>query len=156
MGRAVRELAGQISQASSGAVEQSDRAQSTATAMEQMNASVLEVARSAGGAATTTEEAKARAEEGAGIVGEAVTAIDRVQVMARGLTERMTALGKKAEDIGRVITSYSIHYTKLYETCRRTPRATSACRSFSRRASAASTAWPWSTRTCTGPRTFRP
>ncbi len=103
VGRAVRELAGQISQASSGAVEQSDRAQSTATAMEQMNASVLEVARSAGGAATTTEEAKARAEEGAGIVGEAVTAIDRVQVMARGLTERMTALGKKAEDIGRIM-----------------------------------------------------
>jgi len=103
VGRAVQELAGQVGQAASGAVAQSDRAQSTATAMEQMNATVLEVARSAGGAAATSEEAKARALEGEQVVGEAVQAIGRVQDMARGLTQRMSDLGRKAEDIGRIM-----------------------------------------------------
>lgn len=85
-------LAGQVREASSGSEIQRSRTTETATAMEQMNASVMEVAQSAGSAAQNTDLAKAKAEEGAAIVAEVITAIDGVRKLALDLQSSMDAL----------------------------------------------------------------
>ncbi|MFW5735374.1 MAG: HAMP domain-containing protein, partial [Oceanidesulfovibrio sp.] len=59
-----RELSGQIEDASQGSARQSERASETATAMEEMNATVLEVARNASEAAQSADSAKSNAENG--------------------------------------------------------------------------------------------
>ena len=60
---AAEELAAQVEQASKGAEQQSGRAAETATAMDQMNATVLEVARNATEAAANAEKARQKAHE---------------------------------------------------------------------------------------------
>ncbi len=96
-------LAALTIQSSQGAEEQSRRVDGTATAMEQMRATVLEVARSASGAASMSEQARTKAEEGAGVVGQAVTCITAVRDQAREMQADMDNLGKQAEDIGRIM-----------------------------------------------------
>jgi len=100
---ASEELAAQIEQASRGAEFQSQRTGETATAMEEMNATVLEVARSAGSAAETSANARDNAEVGAGIVRDMVKGINSVNQYAERLQQDMDVLGRRAEDIGRII-----------------------------------------------------
>ena len=96
-------LSSQVEQASRGATIQSDRATETATAMEEMNATVLEVARNASSAAENTEMTTRKAQEGAEVVDLVVAAIGRVQEQAAALKADMTELGQKAEGIGNII-----------------------------------------------------
>ena len=96
-------LSSQVEQASRGATVQSDRATETATAMEEMNATVLEVARNASSAAKNTEQTTAKAREGAEVVDRVVTAIGSVQEQAAALKADMTELGERAEGIGTII-----------------------------------------------------
>ncbi|WP_243312791.1 methyl-accepting chemotaxis protein [Fundidesulfovibrio agrisoli] len=100
---ASEELSAQIEQSSRGAEQQSGRVGETATAMEQMNATVLEVARNASQAAETADNAKHRAEGGATVVAQVIRGIGEVQEQALGLKSDMTALGQQAEGIGRVL-----------------------------------------------------
>ncbi len=72
---ASEQLSAQIEQSSRGSDIQRERTAEAATAMEEMNASVLEVARNAGSAAELAEKAKARAQEGAGVVDGSVRTI---------------------------------------------------------------------------------
>ena len=94
-------------QANQGAEEQSRRLDGTATAMEQMRATVLEVARGASDAAQMSEQARSKAEEGAEVVGKAVTCITAVRDQAREMQSDMGNLGKQAEDIGRIMSVIS-------------------------------------------------
>ena len=96
-------LSSQVEQASRGATTQSDRTTETATAMEEMNATVLEVARNASSAAENTEMTTQKAREGADVVGRVVSAIGRVQEQAVALKADMTELGQRAEGIGTII-----------------------------------------------------
>ncbi len=103
MAGASEELSTQVEQTSRGADVQRERVQETATAMEEMNATVLEVAKNASGAAEGSNNAKAKAEHGKKIVGNAIDAITQVQKQAQTLKTTMESLGQQAEDIGNVM-----------------------------------------------------
>ena len=96
-------LASRIDEVAQGTVLQRDRMSETATAMEEMNAAVLEVARNAGHASTGAEDAKARAEQGAEVVRRSVAAIGRVNALSAELKRNMDRLGDQAESIGAVM-----------------------------------------------------
>ncbi|EKO37344.1 MAG: methyl-accepting chemotaxis protein, partial [Solidesulfovibrio magneticus str. Maddingley MBC34] len=75
----------------------------TATAMEEMNATVLEVAQNASQAAGTTDGARSQADRGAGIVSEAMARIEAVRQQALTLKADMGSLGEQASSIGHII-----------------------------------------------------
>jgi methyl-accepting chemotaxis protein len=103
VGTASAELAGRIEESNRGAEDQSRRMTETATAMEEMNATVLEVAKNASNAAQTTDAARTKAEEGAGVVKQVVAAIGLVQTQATGLKTDMDTLGRQAQGIGTIM-----------------------------------------------------
>ncbi len=100
---AAEELSAQVEQSSRGAETQRDRAGETATAMEEMNATVLEVARNASSAAENATFAKEKAMSGSEIVEQVVKAIGKVQNQAQTLKFNMGELGTQAEGIGQVL-----------------------------------------------------
>jgi methyl-accepting chemotaxis protein len=75
----------------------------TAAAMEEMTATVFEVAKNASRAADTAEKAKQQAQAGSGVVSRVVGGIQEVQHSALELKTNMTVLGKQAEGIGQVM-----------------------------------------------------
>jgi methyl-accepting chemotaxis protein len=75
----------------------------TATAMEQMNATVLEVARNASTASEQANEARTKAVNGQSVVTKAMDAIGEVENSAREVKVGMDALGEKAQSIGTII-----------------------------------------------------
>ncbi len=97
------ELASQVREVSQGADTQRDRVGSTATAMEEMNSTVMEVARNAGGASEQAEATRRQADEGAALVNKVTDAVRRVQDLAEELQGSMQELGKQAESIGGVM-----------------------------------------------------
>ena len=100
---ASEELSAQVEQASRGAERQTARVGETATAMEEMNVTVLEVARNAGQAAESAKTAKNKAESGAEVVARVVTDISRIQASAVELKTEMTSLGRQAESTGQIL-----------------------------------------------------
>ncbi|WP_300157660.1 cache domain-containing protein [Solidesulfovibrio sp.] len=98
-----RALAERIDRTGEGVASQRQRTEETARAMEQMNATVLEVAQNAGLAAGSAEEAKAKARDGSEMVREVVAAIEEVSGLAGTLRADMASLGERAEGIGRVL-----------------------------------------------------
>ena len=96
-------LAQQVAASSQGASDQRDRMGETASAMTQMNATVLEVARSAGDAAAHAGDASATAQEGASAVSQVVSSISQVEVYAGELKSGMSNLGHQADNIGDII-----------------------------------------------------
>jgi len=103
MAEATDRMVGQFEDITRGASEQSARSAETATAMEQMNATVLEVASSASEAAQQAGTAKDKAQAGAEVVAKAVAAIAEVRDRALDLKENMGRLGQQAEGIGRIM-----------------------------------------------------
>ncbi len=100
---ASEELSAQIEQADRGAEEQARRVSETATAMEEMNASVLEVARNAGDTAEVSDAARAKAAHGAALVERVVGTIDGVRRQSLDLKSDMEDLGRQAESIGQIM-----------------------------------------------------
>ncbi len=100
---AAEELSAQIEQSDRGAAEQSSRVNETAVSMEQMNASVLEVARNAGTTSEVSNNARKKAEEGAGIVRSVVAGIADVQKQSLELKADMGDLGNQADSIGQIM-----------------------------------------------------
>ncbi|WFS62466.1 methyl-accepting chemotaxis protein [Pseudodesulfovibrio thermohalotolerans] len=96
-------LATKVDEASRGSDIQRDRAGETATAMEQMNATVLEVARNASDASGNAEEMRDLAEEGSGLVHQVVEAIRGVGVQSEALKESMDHLDRQTKDIGAIM-----------------------------------------------------
>ncbi|MFZ5428138.1 MAG: methyl-accepting chemotaxis protein [Thermodesulfobacteriota bacterium] len=97
------DLIGEIQSCAGSSDNQSHRIGETATAMEQMNATILEVARNSSEAADTAAKARRKAEEGAGVVGRVVREIGEVEAQARALKDDMDSLGAQAEGIGRIM-----------------------------------------------------
>jgi methyl-accepting chemotaxis protein len=100
---ASQELSAQVEQAGRGAELQRGRAGETATAMEQMNATVLEVAKNASRASESSDAARQMAENGATVVRQAIEAITQVQTQTVTLKENMGSLGKQAEEISKIM-----------------------------------------------------
>ncbi len=100
---ASEELAAQIEQSSRGADSQRAVTDEVATAMEQMNASVFEVAKNAAQAAESSEQARLKAQGGAEVVHESIKATARVQRDVLALKKHMAGLAEKVEDIGKVM-----------------------------------------------------
>ena len=96
-------LSEQIVQSSRGADEQSGRVRETATAMEEMNATVLEVAKNAQQAADVSHQTRDQAVEGSQILDDAVKGIESVHTQSIAIKEDMDALGKQAESIGQIM-----------------------------------------------------
>jgi methyl-accepting chemotaxis protein len=103
IGAASGELSERADAAARGAQHQTSRLTEIASAMGQMNATVLDVAKNASTAAESSGQAKAKAEMGADIVGRAVAAILTVKEQSEQLKVHMADLGARAEGIGRVM-----------------------------------------------------
>ncbi|MDR3073889.1 MAG: methyl-accepting chemotaxis protein, partial [Deltaproteobacteria bacterium] len=100
---ASEQLSAQVSQVSNGTDVQRERVSSTATAMEEMNSTVLEVARNAGDAREQAEATNKKATEGASLVNQVVTAINEVNTATTELDKSMHGLGEQTEAIGSVL-----------------------------------------------------
>ncbi|MDQ7836194.1 MAG: methyl-accepting chemotaxis protein [Humidesulfovibrio sp.] len=103
IGEVSRDISARIDSSRKGSDLQKDRLGETATAMEEMNATVLAVASNAGQAAEAADQAKRKAQEGAGVVNKVVLAIQAVYEQAQGLKTNMGQLGKQADGIGQVM-----------------------------------------------------
>lgn len=97
------ELRQRIEAVEKGTQSQHYLVQETATAMEQMNATVLEVARNASNAARGAEDTKVRAEGGAGIVHQAGEAADQAEQQTESMRGGLQELGERADAIGRIM-----------------------------------------------------
>ena len=97
------ELSAQIEQSDRGAAESASRLSEAATAMNEMNATVQEVAKNAGAASTASAETREKAEAGAQVVEKAVHSIEEVHQMSLDLKEDMTQLNEHAQDITRIM-----------------------------------------------------
>ena len=97
------ELAAQIEQSERGAAEQAARVTETATAMEEMNSTVLEVARNAGNASEVSASTREKAEHGAAVVQEVVASIQGVQEASAALKNDMAALDDNARAISQIM-----------------------------------------------------
>ena len=97
------ELSAQIEQSDRGAAESAQRLSEAATAMNEMNSTVQEVARNAGSASTASAETKQKAEAGAQVVEKAVHSIEQVHQMSLELKQDMTQLNEHAQNITRIM-----------------------------------------------------
>ena len=100
---ASEQLRAQIEQASHGTQNQRDRTTSTATAMEEMNATVLEVSRHASQAASGSKEVQDKSAHGAAVVNQVIDAMGKVNVMSVELSAEINELGRQAADITSII-----------------------------------------------------
>ena len=94
----------QVEQAARNTSMQDQRTAETTLSMEQMNATVLEVAHNAGNTAEGAEQARQMALEGEKVVREVVNAISDINQQAEELNKIMAELGGHAQGIGRIIT----------------------------------------------------
>lgn len=99
----LKQLSCLVEQVSKGSALQKDRVAETATAMEEMTATVIEVARNAVFADNSAEEAKKTAAIGAEVVNSAVDSISKVQGQTDELHRNMDGLGRQAQSIGDII-----------------------------------------------------
>ncbi|MFZ5425420.1 MAG: methyl-accepting chemotaxis protein [Thermodesulfobacteriota bacterium] len=114
LGDFVREVAG-LGEALSGRVgqvvlvsqEQRQRMIETAAAMEEMNATVLEVAGNASQAAESSREAMQRAQAGLEVVTGVAMSTDMVRERTQGLKASLDSLGSHAQGIGQIMTVIS-------------------------------------------------
>ncbi|WP_298995783.1 methyl-accepting chemotaxis protein [uncultured Desulfovibrio sp.] len=97
------ELSAQIEQSDKSAVESAQRLAEAATAMNEMNATVQEVARNASAASAVSAETRANAERGANIVENALQSIGQVHKVSLALKGDMTTLNQHAQAITQIM-----------------------------------------------------
>lgn len=100
---AAEALSVNVGRAVSGSRVQLERSAEAATAMEEMNVTVLEIARNANNAASNADEARTGAESGASVVGEVGEAITVVDRQSDQMKSSLNELGKKAEGITHIM-----------------------------------------------------
>jgi methyl-accepting chemotaxis protein len=99
----VTQLSAQIEQVNKGAGIQQERSINTATAMEEMNASVMEVAHNASDAALTAETSMEHSRKGEHDVLESAGKMEAIRDQILALNSSMTTLGQDAGTIGQII-----------------------------------------------------
>jgi len=100
---ASEEISGQADNIGRSTEVQKQRITETATAMEEMNATVLEVAKNATQASEGADNARTRATEGNAVVGRSVAAMDALLTLSTELKGNMDTLGRRAQDISQVM-----------------------------------------------------
>ncbi len=101
---AAAELSSQIDESSRGAYTQRELTAEAATAMEQMNVSVLEVASNAENAASLAGESREKAIAGEDVVAHVADVMSHLRNTANNLHADMGNLGMQADGIGKIIT----------------------------------------------------
>jgi methyl-accepting chemotaxis protein len=101
------ELHSQIQECRKGADVQRERVTETASAMEQMNATVLEVAGNAANAAENADNARTQAQAGEDVVTKVTESIGMLSREAETLQGEMKDLGRQAQAIGQIMTVIS-------------------------------------------------
>ena len=100
---ATTRLAAHIEQSDKGAHETSGRLSEAASAMQQMNATVQEVARNASVASQASTETRAKAENGSEIVKRSLHSIDMVHQASMTLRDDMSQLHGHTQNINRIM-----------------------------------------------------
>ena len=101
------QLSAQIEQSDKGAQFSADRLSEAATAMNEMNAAVQEVARNAAQASTSSSEMRSRAEHGADIVQHSLESIRQVHEVSSTLKHDMVQLNDHAQSISDIMSVIS-------------------------------------------------
>ena len=96
-------LSDQIGQSEQAVSESAQRLAEAATAMNEMNATVQEVARNASAASVTSDETRGSAENGSEIVQKALQSIGEVRQVSHGLKNDMAELNAHAQSIDRIM-----------------------------------------------------
>ncbi len=99
----INDIAEQVENTSGALDHAAGRLAETATAMEEMNSTVLEVAKNAGGASDISSAAKRKAEAGSEIVSRAVLGIQEVQRQSQTLRDGMSQLDDHAKAISQIM-----------------------------------------------------
>jgi methyl-accepting chemotaxis protein len=100
---AARELEDQGREIARGTDRQRDHTRETATAMEEMTATVMEVARNAAQSAEGATRARAKADEGAALVAEVVDASGQVSARTGEMKTSLAELARRVESIGQIM-----------------------------------------------------
>ncbi len=100
---ASEELSAQVEEVSRGSEMQRERVESTASAMTEMNSTVLEVARSAGQASEQSDVTRQKAEGGANLVNQVVKTMTSVNSVAKNMQNNMLELGGQVESVGSIM-----------------------------------------------------
>ncbi len=100
---AAEALSAQTEQAAAGVELERRRIDETASAIGQMNATILEIATNAGAAAHTADQTRDTAATGVSVVGRAGESMTRVNGIATILKDDMASLGQEAQSIGQVV-----------------------------------------------------
>jgi methyl-accepting chemotaxis protein len=96
-------LSTQMDQLANGVDTTASETSQVATAMEEMNATVLEVARNASETAEASDQANKVAASGGVVVGKTVEEINSVADITENLAEALASLSSRAENIGQVM-----------------------------------------------------
>ena len=97
------ELAAQSEQISRAAEMQRQRMTDTSASMEQMTASIVEVARNSGQAASNAARTQEEAGQGADLVRQVITSVNHVHEQTQTMKTDLTALGQQADSIGAIM-----------------------------------------------------
>ncbi|SKA83575.1 methyl-accepting chemotaxis sensory transducer with Pas/Pac sensor [Paucidesulfovibrio gracilis DSM 16080] len=101
--KASDELLGQMDNLTTGVDSTADQTGRVATAMEEMNSTVLEVARNASETAEAAERANKVAQDGGGVVQNTVQEINGVAHTTQETAETLQELTQRAQNIGQVM-----------------------------------------------------
>ncbi|MFU2210032.1 methyl-accepting chemotaxis protein [Solidesulfovibrio sp. C21] len=101
--RAGNTLTDRVAQVSGGTQRQYDRTTETATAMEELNATVLAVAQNAGRASESAQAAREGAKQGLTATEEVSHSIERVRELSLGLKASIDGLGERAKGIAAIM-----------------------------------------------------
>ena len=100
---ASEQLSTQIELSEKGATDQADRVSTTATALEEMNATVLEIARNAGTTADSAATVRSEAQAGSESMQECVKAMHKVREESLKLQSEMGVLSEHAQAINEIM-----------------------------------------------------
>jgi methyl-accepting chemotaxis protein len=100
---AAEQMDGKVERVTDYTTRQRDRVGETATAMEEMNATVLEVAQNAGFAAESADSSNQKASLGVDKVSELVASIDEVNTLSDTMKANLQELGEHAKGIGNIM-----------------------------------------------------
>tara|TARA_Y100001954_G_scaffold133866_1_gene143012 strand:- start:13919 stop:15934 length:2016 start_codon:yes stop_codon:yes gene_type:complete len=103
LNEAAKILSDKMNQLANGVDTTADQTSQVATAMEEMNATVLEVAKNASETSDASNKANQVAADGGVIVGKTVDEINSVADITEKLAEALGALSSRAENIGQVM-----------------------------------------------------
>ncbi len=100
---ASQQLAGQVEQSTRTILQSKELTAGVAVSVDEMNSTVLEVARNASSASEISAQSQSQAREGANVVDEVISRIGQIEQQAAQLAADMNELGEQADSIGSIM-----------------------------------------------------